>query len=165
MAIVLVKKNHLLYTRVMIRATFKLGYLIGLIVGEGSFTLDPAPKFSMTLHVNDPQPLLDLRARFGGTIYGPYSTRQASGKVSAVHQWVLKGQALREALPVFQRYLPRCHKRQQFEAWMVTNAKRLLSPVENGSPTSAVTPHRFLGRLGQDYRAKRRHERRRRRLV
>ena len=137
LTIVVVKKILNGYSRVMAnRATFQLGYLMGLIAGEGSFTT--GPRLSMTLHVNDPQPLLDLRARFGGTIYGPYTTHQANGATSAVCQWVLRGRALWEALPILTRHLPPSHKKDQYTAWMLKHAVVFMAYADQSSDTVIV---------------------------
>jgi hypothetical protein len=100
--------------------TFGLGYLMGIVVGEGSFT--SGPRLSVALHECDPEPLRALMERFGGTIYGPYVTRRRDGKSTPMWQWKLGGPALWRALPVFDQYLPQSHKRSQYEAWKGAHA-------------------------------------------
>jgi hypothetical protein len=93
--------------------THEIAYCMGLIVGEGCFSGDhEAPALVVALHASDPQPLLDLRSVFGGIIYGPYTygIRRRS-------QWFLRGWELEQALPYFDKWLPRSRKRDQYEAW------------------------------------------------
>jgi hypothetical protein len=53
---------------------FDLGYVIGLIVGEGSFTGDRRDGcLTVKLHEEDPEPLERLKQVFGGRVYGPYA--------------------------------------------------------------------------------------------
>ena len=86
---------------------------MGLIVGEGSFSGDVRqPSLIVSLHVSDPLPLADLRSVFGGVIYGPYVHNGRHHR-----NWVLRGWQLQEALPYFDRRLPRSRKREQYEAW------------------------------------------------
>lgn len=92
---------------------FRIGYAMGLIVGEGSFTGDrQAPALAMKLHARDPFPLVDLRALLGGRIYGPYCHQ---GR----HCWLymLRGGELESNIPVFDRYLPSSYRREQYERW------------------------------------------------
>ena len=92
---------------------FTLGYLMGLLVGEGSFSSDGrTPALSVRLHARDPQPLAWLERTLGGRVYGPY---QSQGRHYSV--WHLRGATLRRALPLLERYLPPSHKREQFLAW------------------------------------------------
>ena len=91
----------------------EIAYCMGLIVGEGSFTGDKhAPALQVRLHESDPQPLLDLKSVFGGTIYGPYVH---DGRHSLF--WKLTGWQLAEALPYMDRWLPPSRKRRQFDEW------------------------------------------------
>jgi hypothetical protein len=100
---------------------FALGYCMGLIVGEGSFSGDKQhPVLVVGLHAADPQPLLDLQSVFGGTIYGPY---EHNGRV--FRRWHLRGWQLLEALPYFDRWLPPSRKREQYEAWKIKYARYL----------------------------------------
>lgn len=93
--------------------TFMLGYAMGLLVGEGSFSGDGrTPALTVRLHARDPHPLRCLEATFGGKVYGPY---QSQGRHYSV--WHLRGAPLRQALPMLERYLPPSHKREQFLAW------------------------------------------------
>ena len=52
---------------------FDAGYICGLVTGEGSFTGDRRqPVLAIKLHEDDPAPLLFVREKLGGKIYGPY---------------------------------------------------------------------------------------------
>ena len=91
---------------------FTVAYALGLIVGEGSFTgTKGRPCLAVKLHAADPEPLAHLRYLFGGTIYGPYAGRTCHYLV-----WILRGPALRRALPLLMR-LPPSRKREQFWLW------------------------------------------------
>jgi hypothetical protein len=93
--------------------TVLLGYVMGLIVGEGSFTADRRqPALSVKLHARDRLPLESLQKLFGGRVFGPYDNH---GRRYLV--WHLRGEPLRRALPLLERYLPPSHKREQFLAW------------------------------------------------
>jgi hypothetical protein len=102
--------------------THEIAYCMGLIVGEGSFSSDRhQPSLAVKLHARDPQPLLDLRGVFGGRLYGPY---YHGGRHSRL--WLLRGCELVESLPYFERWLPKSHKREQFEAWCVQHTEYFL---------------------------------------
>lgn len=92
---------------------FKVGYAMGIIVGEGSFTHSRScPVLSVKLHERDPIPLVLVRYLLGGHIYGPY---QSQGRRFLV--WVLRGLELEANIPVFDRYLPSSYRRDQYDAW------------------------------------------------
>ena len=96
--------------------TFNLGYIMGLIVGEGCFTGDKKqPRISVHLHEIDPEPLLLLQSVLGGRIHGPYHSRD--GRHSRF--WVLHGIELRATVRMFHQHLPVSNKRRQFEKWIV----------------------------------------------
>jgi hypothetical protein len=93
---------------------FDIGYIMGLVVGEGSFTADRRqPYLQVKLHVRDPFPLRHLADRLGGRVYGPYRHQTRHYYI-----WLLRGQALRAAIPIFRTYLPESWKREQFERWL-----------------------------------------------
>lgn len=84
---------------------FDLGYVIGLIVGEGSFTGDGrTPCLQVRLH--------RLREAFGGRIYGPYIHDGRHHRT-----WLLRGADSFDALPTIFEYRPASKKRVQFERW------------------------------------------------
>ena len=93
--------------------------LIGLIVGEGSFTHhDKIPVVSVQLHEDDPQPLLALQREFGGELHGPYSYRGADGTTRRSRRWYLRGPALEGRLIDFIDAIPPSRKRDQFDLWL-----------------------------------------------
>lgn len=93
---------------------FEIGYIMGLIVGEGSFTGDREKGWlAIKLHMNDPEPLLEAQRLLGGRIYGPYHN---NGRHFLYYK--LYGLELVEAIPLFKERLPKSHKRDQFYAWL-----------------------------------------------
>jgi hypothetical protein len=93
---------------------FSLGYVMGLIVSMGSFTGDwRNPCLQIKLHQRDIAVLESLRQTLGGKIYGPY---QHSDRCYAM--WLLRGEELEQAIPLFVQYLPESHRRRQFVAWL-----------------------------------------------
>jgi hypothetical protein len=112
---------------------FLLGYAMGLVVGEGSFNWDGRqPALSVRLHARDPEPLRLLEQIFGGRTYGPY---ESQGRHYSV--WHLRGGALRQALPVLERYLPPSHKREQFLVWRAAHFGALqLEPYDFRVPAA-----------------------------
>ena len=92
---------------------FKLGYAMGLIVGEGSFTGDGRhPSLALKLHERDPLPFQLLCDVFGGLVNGPYVH---DGRHYFLYQ--LRGRELEAALPLFDRYLPSSYRRDQYDSW------------------------------------------------
>jgi hypothetical protein len=103
---------------------FKLGYAMGLIVGEGSFTHQRGrPVMSLKLHVRDPFPFQFLRHVFGGRVYGPYSHDRPD-----YYLYVLAGWELQDAIRLFDRYLPSSYRREQYERWRATYFSHLPVP-------------------------------------
>jgi hypothetical protein len=93
---------------------FDIGYIMGLVVGEGSFTADRRqPYLQVKLHVRDPFPLRHLADQLGGRVYGPYQHQTRH-----YYSWLLRGPALKAAIPIFRTYLPESWKREQFERWL-----------------------------------------------
>jgi hypothetical protein len=115
---------------------FDIGYIMGLVVGEGSFTADRRqPYLQVKLHVRDPFPLRHLADRLGGRVYGPYRHQTRH-----YYTWLLRGPALRAAIPIFRAYLPESWKREQFEAWLAQHREffeleRTVLPPEPTSDT------------------------------
>src|SRR6267142_1917549 len=95
---------------------FEIGFLMGLVVGEGCFSSGGSwgPCLVIVLHERDPDPLLRAQRLLGGKIYGPY---HHNGRHFL--RYVLRGAALRAAIPLFERRLPPSHKRKQFEDWEI----------------------------------------------
>ena len=92
---------------------FAVGYAMGLIVGEGSFTGDrQQPSLEVKLHRRDLEPLEHLQRTLGGRIYGPYAR---GGRDH--YAYMLRGRELRAALPLLRQHLPPSWKRLQFDEW------------------------------------------------
>ena len=92
---------------------FDLGYAMGLIVGEGSFTGDRLqPSLEIKMHRRDMEPLEHLQRTLGGRIFGPYAHGGRN-----LYAYMLRGRELRDAVPVIQEHLPSSWKRVQFESW------------------------------------------------
>ena len=109
---------------------FGLGYAMGLIVGEGSFTGDRRqPSLEVKLHRRDLEPLEHLQRILGGRIFGPYARGGRN-----LYAYMLRGRALRQALPVLQEFLPQSWKRVQFEEWQRKYAEFFRAP----EPSSAL---------------------------
>jgi hypothetical protein len=103
---------------------FALGYAMGLIVGEGSFTGDrQQPSLEVKLHRRDREPLENLQRLFGGRIFGPYSRQ---GRTS--YSYMLRGRELKAALPLLHQHLPSSWKRVQFETWLAKYTEVLDRP-------------------------------------
>jgi hypothetical protein len=93
---------------------FDIGYIMGLVVGEGSFTADRRqPYLQVKLHARDPFPLRHIADQLGGRVYGPYRHQTRH-----YYTWLLRGPALKAAIPIFQVYLPESWRREQFERWL-----------------------------------------------
>ena len=93
---------------------FEIGYIMGLIVSEGSFTADRRqPCLQVKSHARDPFPLRHLADRLGGRVYGPYRHQTRH-----YYTWLLRGSALKAAVPMFRAYLPESWRREQFERWL-----------------------------------------------
>jgi hypothetical protein len=107
---------------------------MGLVVGEGSFTADRRqPYLQVKLHARDPFPLRHLADRLGGRVYGPYRHQTRHYYV-----WLLRGTALRDAVPIFQAYLPESWKREQFERWLDQHSE--FFALERGA-AAPLEPH------------------------
>jgi hypothetical protein len=99
---------------------FELGYCLGLIAGEGSFSyLWKYPCLTVKVRDYDPEMLKYLTRCFGGKVYGPYPGTGFSN--GATIQWMLYGRKLARILPLLHK-LPAGHKRRQFETWLVAHA-------------------------------------------
>ena len=93
--------------------SFELGYAMGLIVGEGSFTGDrQQPSLELKAHRRDIEPLEHLQRVLGGRIFGPYDHGGRN-----LYAYMLRGRELKDAVPVLHEHLPDSWKRVQFDAW------------------------------------------------
>jgi hypothetical protein len=100
---------------------FDIGFIMGFVIGEASFTGDKIqPCLSISLHEDDPYPLQKIRSHLGGQINGPYHYERHDGYCIR-RQWMylLRGPELRAAFPLFYQWLPPSRKRDQMLAWMV----------------------------------------------
>ena len=97
---------------------FDIGYIMGLIVGEGTFSYKRVystkqvhyyPFIAVAMHMRDPEPTQYLHSIFGGSLNGPY----ANGMIT----WWLSGHRCEALLPLLMKYLPASEKRRQFEVW------------------------------------------------
>jgi hypothetical protein len=103
---------------------FKLGYAMGLIVGEGSFTADrKQPALSLKMHERDPLPFQLLRHVLRGRVYGPNHHQERQ-----YFLYLLRGRDLEAALPLFDRYLPSSHRREQYDRWRTTHFPHIPVP-------------------------------------
>jgi hypothetical protein len=103
---------------------FALGYAMGLIVAEGSFTGDrQQPSLEIRMHRRDLDPLENVQRLLGGRIFGPYAHGGRS-----LYVYMLRGRELKDALPVIQEHLPRSWKRIQFDAWRAKYSDYLERP-------------------------------------
>ena len=104
---------------------FELGYAMGLIVGEGSFTGDrQQPSLEIRMHRRDLAPLENVQRLLGGRIFGPYSHGGRS-----LYVYMLRGRQLKEALPILHEHLPESWKRVQYDSWRQKYAEHLERPV------------------------------------
>lgn len=86
---------------------------MGLLACAGSFTGDrQQPSVEVKLHRRDYDALEHLRHTLGGRIFGPYTH---GGRNACAY--MLRGRALRAALPLIEQHLPAGWKRVQFEEW------------------------------------------------
>jgi hypothetical protein len=79
-----------------------VGFLLGVLVGEGSFGGDGRqPSITVRMHVRHETLFHRLLAIVPGSrLYGPYNH---SGR--AYFQWLVRGQPLRGLIPVLDRHL------------------------------------------------------------
>lgn len=97
---------------------FDLGYIMGIIVGEGSFTGDwRNPCLQIKLHQRDLPVLEFLQNALGGKIYGPYHHGDRHYSM-----WILRGEELDQAVELFVRHLPPSHRRSQLLTWLAKYA-------------------------------------------
>ena len=82
---------------------FDVGFLLGVLVGEGHFGGDGRqPQITLRMHTDHEQLFRWLEGRFpGGKLYGPYHHGGRS-----YYQWMARGDFLRhELVPLLDRYL------------------------------------------------------------
>jgi hypothetical protein len=110
---------------------FEVGFLVGLLVGEGHFGGDGRqPQITLRMHVRHEAIFQWLERTFpGGRLYGPY---HHDGRHYL--QWMARGRFLRDELvPLLDRFLSPDLDRQSFERFQLMKARyRQLA----GEPTS-----------------------------
>lgn len=82
---------------------FEVGFLVGILVGEGHFGGDGRqPQITLRMHTDHERLFRWLERRFpGGRLYGPYHHGGRS-----YFQWMARGRFLREVLvPILDRRL------------------------------------------------------------
>ena len=93
--------------------SFALGYTMGLITSEASFTGDRVqPSLEIRSHRRDVEPLEHVQRTLGGRIFGPYAHGGRS-----LYVYMLRGAELKRALPLIHEFLPGSWKRIQYDAW------------------------------------------------
>lgn len=103
----------ILYHSILLMDSFDIGYIVGLMVGEGTFTGGKAPYIGMKLHQDDPKPLDVLKKHLGGKIYGPYFHQNRKYLI-----WkIVKKEELNRAILFFDLHLPESLKRQKYLIW------------------------------------------------
>ena len=104
--------------------SFDLGFAIGLIVSQGSFTGDrQQPSLELKAHRRDTAPLEHVQRVLGGRIFGPYAH---GGR--HLYAYMLRGSDLKNAMPILEQHLPPSWKRVQFETWRAKYATHFDQP-------------------------------------
>jgi len=97
---------------------FEKGFVIGLIVGEGSFTGDKRqPSLDIRMGSNDPAPIMFLQRNFGGAVYH-YVRAAKDGRTRDFYDYHLRGGELKRSIQFFDEHLVESRKREQFEDWL-----------------------------------------------
>jgi hypothetical protein len=87
----------------MVSSDFDIGFLVGILVGEGHFGGDGRqPHITLRMHIDHEQLFLWIMEKFpGGRLCGPYHHGDRS-----YYQWMARGAFLREQLvPLLDSYL------------------------------------------------------------
>jgi hypothetical protein len=82
---------------------FEIGFLLGILVGEGHFGGDgKQPQITLRMHTDHEALFHWLQSVFpGGKLYGPYHHGGRS-----YYQWMARGEFLRQVLvPIIERWL------------------------------------------------------------
>lgn len=114
---------------------FELGFLVGLLVGEGHFGGDGRqPHVTLRMHVRHEAIFRWLERTFpGGRVYGPY---HHGGRDYL--QWMARGAFLRdELMPVLERFLSPSLDRHSFERFQLMKARY---PLTGAKPERAMVP-------------------------
>jgi hypothetical protein len=125
---------------------FELGYLVGLLAGEGHFGGDGRqPHVTLRMHVRHEAIFRWLERTFpGGRVYGPY---HHGGRNYL--QWMARGSFLRDELaPLLDRLLSPDLDRHSFDRFQLMKARYPFSGAEADRPrrptaaTDAASPAR-----------------------
>lgn len=129
---------------------FQLGYCLGLIAGEGSFSRMSAngeeyPRLSVSVSACDSAMLAHLVKQFGGRINGPYAA------LSGVFiTWYLVSKPLCDAIPIILEHMPSCHKREQMLVWLERHKEYFNNPPKPRLKYSDAEDIRRAYRAGAD---------------
>jgi hypothetical protein len=111
---------------------FEIGYIVGLIVGEGSFTGDKhQPSLQLRMQHTDPEPIKYVWQIIGGNIFGPYTHGERTYTFV-----IVRGDDLKDSLELFYNHMPECRKRRLFlEWWAKWHSLGQLPPPYEHPPT------------------------------
>ncbi len=126
---------------------FELGFLVGLLVGEGHFGGDGRqPQVTLRMHVRHEAIFQWLERTFpGGRLYGPYNH---DGR--HYFQWMARGRYLRDELaPLLDQILSPSLDRHSFERYQLMKARypQLAGPADDkpisrrSFPTKGTSGH------------------------
>jgi hypothetical protein len=114
---------------------FDLGFLVGLLVGEGHFGGDGRqPQVTLRMHIRHEVIFRWLERTFpGGRLYGPY---HHDGR--DYYQWMARGPFLRDELvPLLDRFLSPSLDRQSFDRFQLMKTRY---PQLGGGQTARAEP-------------------------
>jgi hypothetical protein len=106
---------------------FDIGFLIGILVGEGHFGGDgKQPQVTLRMHTEHEALFRWLMDRFPGSrLYGPYDH---SGR--SYFQWMARGPFLRDTLlPILEAHLRPEHSRRAWERYQEMRTRYRLDPA------------------------------------
>lgn len=106
---------------------FDIGFLIGILVGEGHFGGDgKQPQITLRMHTEHEALFRWLVERFPASrLYGPYDH---SGR--SYYQWMARGPFLRDTLlPILEAHLRPEHSARAWERYQEMRARYRLDPM------------------------------------
>jgi hypothetical protein len=115
---------------------FDVGFLVGLLVGEGHFGGDGRqPQVALRMHVRHEAIFRWLERTFpGGRLYGPYHHDGRN-----YFQWMARGRYLRDELaPLLDRFLSPRLDRHSFDRYQLMKARY---PQLGGGPAASSRAH------------------------
>jgi hypothetical protein len=125
---------------------FELGFLVGLLVGEGHFGGDGRqPHVTLRMHVRHEAIFRWLERTFpGGRVYGPY---HHGGRDYL--QWMARGTFLRDELaPVLDRFLSPDLDRHSYDRFQLMKARYPQLAGAPARPDAMDAPPAWAGRRG-----------------